>query len=58
MSVGFVNQQLKSPSDQGMLSKLFVRKSLTKRNEFPFVEALGLYQKQIIHYRNVSLSFC
>jgi hypothetical protein len=25
----------------GMLSKLFVRKSLTKRNEFPFVEALG-----------------
>jgi hypothetical protein len=39
-----------------MLSKLFVRKSLTKRNEIPFVEALGLYQKQIIRYRNVSLS--
>jgi hypothetical protein len=37
----------------GMLSKLFVRKSLTKRNEFPFVEALGLYQQQIICYRNV-----
>jgi hypothetical protein len=31
----------------GMLSKLFIRKS-TKRNEFPFVEALVLYQKQII----------
>jgi hypothetical protein len=27
----------------GMLSKLFIRKSLTKRNEFPFVEALGLF---------------
>jgi hypothetical protein len=27
-----------------------------QRNEIPFVEALGLYQKQIIRYRNVSLS--
>jgi hypothetical protein len=39
-----------------MLSKLFIRKSLMKHNEFPFVEALGLYQKQIIRYRNLSLS--
>jgi hypothetical protein len=37
-----------------MLSKLFVRKSQTKHNKFLFVKALGLYQKQIIRYRNVS----
>jgi hypothetical protein len=29
----------------GMLSKLFVRKSLTKRSEFLFVEVLGLGNK-------------